>query len=135
MLVDDQRYRSLTLSILYFLYLKLSDMPLFDSSAFLSPLSYFGLRVPFPSMTYSILSRYDLIDYLDCMLLIHHEAKVCDLRPWICKHTRSSFWPGCLCHAPPHLFATVIVMSQTGDHDIERGQQGESGVFSLPSEC
>lgn len=37
-------------------------------------------------------------------------------------------------HALPHLYASVIVMSHTGDHDIEQGQEGESGSF-LPSEC
>jgi hypothetical protein len=37
-------------------------------------------------------------------------------------------------HALPHLYATVIVMSQTGDRDIEQGQEGKS-ESSLPSEC
>jgi hypothetical protein len=59
---------------------------------------------------------------------------VCGSRPWICNGFVSIGDPvfGHAVHAPPHLHATVIVMSQTGDHldVVEQGQRGEYGVFS-----
>ena len=68
-------------------------------------------------------------EYLDYILLVGHwqprEAGFVSTRDPVFGHA---------VHALPHLYATVIVMSQTEDHDLEQGQEGESGS-SLPSEC
>jgi len=65
---------------------------------------------------------------LDCWWGSHREAK-CAVRDAGFVSTRDPIF-GHAVHAPPHLYATVIVMSRMGDHDIEQGQEGESGVFS-----
>jgi hypothetical protein len=60
---------------------------------------------------------------------------VCVLRPWICncKHRDVVFEHGMLfMPLRPHLYASVIVMSETSDDldVVERGRGGESGIFS-----
>src|SRR5882757_4518380 len=89
-------------------YLTLSDMPLFGPLSSLpclisgstSPHSH-PLYYPIPSIIYCVsMSRYDFIDYLDWILLVgqpRRSKKSVRLRSWICKHTRSRFWPCCSC--------------------------------------
>jgi hypothetical protein len=99
---------------MYLSYLKLSNMPAFDPSAFLSSLS---ISVPFPSFTYSTpylchvtislnIYRLHIVCGAATARLNRYGATVLRARSrplaWICKHTRSNLF-GHAVHAP-HAF-------------------------------
>jgi hypothetical protein len=118
LLMNDQRYRTLSICI-------------YSTLCYPLPLIRFPLLVLFQfyeSLTYPCHISLIIPVRLHIYIVFRAETSTCVFRG-ICKHTRSNF--GHAVHAPP-LYATVIVMSQTGDHsgDVEKGRGGESGVFS-----
>jgi hypothetical protein len=99
-------------------------MPLFGPSAFLSSLSYFGFYES-PSLLPILYLCHATISIAYCWWGSHRVAKCAVRDPEFVSTGDPVFG-----HAPPYLYATVIVMSLMGDHDIEQGQEGESEVFS-----